>query len=567
MGQDQLDKFLQEQLAQHQSPIDNDALWKGIKAKKNQEIESIVKDKLTHHESAIDSQAIWNNISAEVTGKPSIGWLTKSISLLMIIGLLSSILIYTYNNKSEVVSTKSDVTTKPLTKQSTNEAYLESIDSQTTSSQENINNSNTNIVSEKTNAQVDYNNTKQSIASLSDGNSNYKVKESANSNQKKAISNDNNSNNSNNDNNDNDDNNDNNDKLLKGNATSPDTEISNNSNALASIATEGPPAIGTRIANNNNNDNVAKPNTTAVANSEIVKSSNTRNANATLIQAYKLNSKRDYSLAQSHTSADDFLDGLPNKDECFSWSKSVECYDYSPKKFHFSILPYTTADYYSKSMSSNSELTQDYLDNRKETQKAQISNRTGLQVVLRHRKGLYVKFGAEVGFLRERFSHKTRDTITEILPNQLLNVDVNINFDTIYTYGNAAVTTISSKNWRVNNSHRTIGVPVLVGYEKKLSKFNIGVELGVLYNIHRSFEGWLLGPPDAPTDAKDYFSSSNDLNITGGFNLNYDLNRRLRLVGLANFRQNMNTINNLSTNEINQKNTIFGLGVGLEIKI
>ena len=557
MGQDQLDKFLQEQLAQHQSPIDNDALWKGIKAKKNQEIESIVKDKLTHHESTIDSQAIWNNISAEVTGKSSIGWLTRGISLLMIIGLLSSILIYTYNNKSEVVNTKSDVTTKPLTKQSTNKASLESIDSQTTSSQENINNSNTNIVSENTNAQVDYDNTKHSIASLSDGNSNSKAKESANSNQKKAINNNNN------------DNTNNNDNLLKGNATRSDIEISNNSDVPSSTATEGPAAIGTRIANNNNNnnDNVAKPNTTAVANSEIVKSSNTRNANATLIQAYKLNSKRDYSLAQSHTSADDFLDGLPNKDECFSWSKSVECYDYSPKKFHFSILPYTTADYYSKSMSANSELTQDYLDNRKETQKAQISNRTGLQVVLRHRKGLYVKFGAEVGFLRERFSHKTRDTITEILPNQLLNVDVNINFDTIYTYGNAAVTTISSKNWRVNNSHRTIGVPVLVGYEKKLSEFNVGVELGVLYNIHRSFEGWLLGPPDAPADAKDYFSSSNDLNIIGGFNLNYDLNKRLRLVGLANFRQNMNTINNLSTNEINQKNTIFGLGVGLEIKI
>lgn len=543
MGQDQLDKYLKEQLSQHQSPIDTDALWQGINVKKGQEIEAIVKDKLAHHESAIDSQAVWNNIATKVTGKPSGGWLAKSAGLLLFSILFSySIYYFTYNNETLVTEDSSSVSNK------VDNGIIDdnSLNNRTVSST--LPNSQASDISSAQSKSTN-NNTSQSKNSESEINASENDNSQSHNTNKSSTNNSINRNRANNSN------------SISTHYDRPlsNTVISNASNKNNSKINKT--GLDNTISKSLNRTTYSSPTSSATTNSD------NKSSNAILTQAYTLNTIENSYLKKKTPTAADFLGDLPSRDECFAWNKSIECYDYSPKKFHFSILAYTSADYYRKSMSAESGLAQNYLSNRKETQKAQISNRSGLLIKLRHRKGLYVKFGAEAGFLRERFSHQTRDTITEIVPNQLINVDIDINGDTTLTYGNAPVTTISSKNWRVNNLHRTIGIPILIGYEKKLSKFNIGMELGVLYNIHRSFEGWLLGPPDAPSDAKDYFTSSNDLNLTGGFNITYELNKRYSLVGLATFRQNMNRINNESINGITQKNTTFGLGVGLEIKI
>jgi len=221
-----------------------------------------------------------------------------------------------------------------------------------------------------------------------------------------------------------------------------------------------------------------------------------------------------------------------------------------------------------KNLSAITELTpENYLNQRKNTQKVQVSNRSGLQFKIRHKSGVYAKFGAEIGFLRERFFHETRDTVTEILPDQLLNIDVDTNGDTTRTYGNAPVTTISNKTWKINNTLRTIGIPVLVGYQNKFNKLNIGFEIGALYNINHNFEGWLLGPTSNPIEVQDYFITSNDLNLTGGININYELSKKYSAFIMSSFRQNLNKINQENTNYINQRNTILGIGVGIEMKL
>jgi hypothetical protein len=536
MGQDQLDKFLKEKLSQHQTPIDNDALWNSIQGKKEPEIDQIVKQKLFDYEAPVDSQIVWNNIAKEVTGKSSYGWM-KIAAAVLILGALLIAGLYLNNSKSETISS--------LNKDNNYNTEFNDNDSNNS----NISNR-TNQIDESTLVVDDINSDKNLDKNLIN-----KVKLNVDDlkTENKLHKN----------------------TKLQSDFSIPSTEKISNSDLSAEAENK---TDRNTYTDSDVNANIVKLDQLRLTKESLavleksIDDNKTTSRDAERLIMPNLDALKNNALSVVSAATEDataYADGLPDEDICFSWNKSIECYSYKPKNFHFSILGYTTADYYRKSMSQfpDIEPQTNYLENRKNTQRAQISNRSGLLLKMMHKKGLYVKVGIEAGFLRERFSHQTRDTVTQIIPDQLINIDVDMNGDTTFTYGNAPVTTISSKNWRVNNSHRTIGIPLLIGYEKKMKRFDLGVEIGALYNFHRSFEGWLLGPPEDPSDARDYFTSSNDLNFTGGINLGFQINTRFKLLGLASFRQNLNTINNESVNDISQKNTIFGLGIGLEFKI
>ena len=543
MGQDQLDKFLKEKLSQHQSPIDNDALWKSIQNKKGLEIEPIIKDKLSQYEAPIDSQLIWNNIAKEVTGQPAFSWIKIGVAVLFLAGaLMTASLLLQDNSNINSSNIKDHINVDANSENviyNNNNQFNNSSKSTIVSVE-----TNTNIISSSTNENV----TRENTPIVNDS----KRNKSSSSTMGNAIGN---------------------------TATNSNRQFGQNTNATNSTAgkhsniNNGVSVDNTVRSDFNNNQLRLTNESLAILEESINNQNRLANTDPSFVSSFEaLINNEPTGIFGETKNALDYLEGLPDKDICFPWNKSVECYDYSPKKFHFSILAYTTADYYHKSLKRNflpgeTDPDGNYVDNRRSTQKVQISNRSGLLLKLMHKKGAYIKVGIEAGFLRERFAHTTRDTITEIIPDQLINIDIDMNGDTTFTYGNAPVTTISSKNWKVNNSHRTIGIPVLIGFTKKLRRFDLGMEIGGIYNFNRSFEGWLLGPPENPSDAKDYFTSSNDINITGGVNLSYKLNNRFNLVGLASFRRDLNTISNEQINGANQKNTIFGVGIGLEFKI
>jgi hypothetical protein len=525
MGQDQLDKYLKEQLGNHQTPIDSDALWSGIQAQQQQDIESVVKARLENHTTAIDSQMVWNNISCQVATKPNYGKIALTMVFLLIIGSTIGIMIADRNKN---VTREYDTNSKAMNmvKASNGNENYDSKKTIQSSTSEGLDNSETQLLQSNPTLNNTYDNsntlknnfTNNTNASLKSGTT---LNDLSASNIEKVI-----------------DNSDYNLASLGSNNKATSTDILNQTI--------------TNRSELNNNKTIASS-----SNSNIRKSTHSLSA----LHINKLD-----ALSNQLLSPDDFLEGLPAVEHCFNKNKSVECYDYSPKKILYALQAYTTADYYNRALDPNAETSLSYLDSRKNTQKVQISNRTGLLLKIKHRKGIYIKTGVEAGFLREKFTYTTRDTVTEILPDQLINIHIS-NGDTILTYGNAPVTTISSKNWRVNNTFSTIGIPILVGYEKEYKKFSISGDAGVLYNIHRKFEGWLLGQPNDPVDAQSFFTTTNDVDITCSFNLSYYLNERFRLFGLASLRQNLNNINQIDINDINQKNTTYGLGLGIEFKI
>lgn len=526
MGQDQLDKLIREKLGQHETPIDTNQLWDSITEKSSDNIDSIIKDKLYLHETPIDNKVLWNNISGHIVSTRS--YKPYFITAVSIIAL--AVLSYFVLSNSETKNTSSI----------NQNMIIENTDKEIANTE--ISNSNS-VVSDDAavKEKISDNHIEQEII----------TKKTINTKDDKQVTT------SQADINFSDTN----------NSTLPNYNNQANKQAPVSPslaeANDSYNAKGNFSGNDNNNDR----------SDNSLSSELSKNAKSTLI--VERNEISGLSLMQATGSLSDYMTrsaetyaaGLPHKDVCFRNNKSVECYDYSPKKIHYSVLAYTTADYYMKSLSAIEPAPSNYLGDREKTQKAQVSNRSGLQFKIKHKSGVYVKFGAEIGFLRERFSHETRDTVTEILPDQLLNIDIDTNGDTTRTYGNAPVTTISSKRWKVNNTLRTIGIPVLIGYQGNINKLNIGFEIGALYNINHSFEGWLLGPASDPLEVKDYFITNNDLNLTGGININYELSDRYNAFIMSSFRQNLNNINQTNSNYIDQKNTTLGIGIGIELKL
>ena len=245
-------------------------------------------------------------------------------------------------------------------------------------------------------------------------------------------------------------------------------------------------------------------------------------------------------------------------------NKKVECYSHSKKQAIISLEGYGLVDLVLPHMTSEPEFD-DYLTKRRESQTQREGYRAGLRLKYKLPSNIYIKAGIEYGHMRERFSKETTSTKSEILPDQLLEI-IERNDTTIIIYGDALVTTISTKQWRINNSYKTLGLPALIGYDYKGRKCTYGIELGAIYNFNYDFDGYLLNNAFEPEPVKDYFKSSINTSITGGLTLSYHINKHFDLFLQSSFIHNLNDINT-STNLVNQRNTKVGLGTGIRYNI
>ena len=245
--------------------------------------------------------------------------------------------------------------------------------------------------------------------------------------------------------------------------------------------------------------------------------------------------------------------------------KGIDCYDHSGKKMDLYLLGYTGIDFVSPSMTASEEF-ESYLDERKTSQKQLLAYKAGLQLKHLSENGLYFKGGLEYGIAREKFEYRKTTQETVVLPDQLIEINIDINGDTTLIYGNAPVTIIEMKNWKVSNNYKSFGVHILAGYQLDQGNFVYGFEAGVQYNLNLKFSGMLLNDQLDPIVASDYFKSSSKLSLLGGFNLGYRLNNYWTVFSSLNYLGNLSTINKAS-NLVNQKNRHMGLSVGLEYKL
>ncbi|MBT8229807.1 MAG: hypothetical protein HKN67_00725 [Saprospiraceae bacterium] len=246
-------------------------------------------------------------------------------------------------------------------------------------------------------------------------------------------------------------------------------------------------------------------------------------------------------------------------------NKGIDCYDHSGKKMDLYLLGYTALDYVSSSMTSLPEF-KDYLEDRQSSQKQLLGYRAGFQLKYLTESGLYLKAGIEYGAIRERFEYRKTSETDTILPNQLIEINIDLNGDTTLVYGNAPVKIIEMKNWKVANSYTSIGTHIFAGYQIEKGHFVYGIEAGIQYNMRFKFDGLVLNEKLEPFNSTEYFKSNTSLSIMAGVNTGYKLNNNWTLTASLDYRGNLENINS-SQNLVDQKNNNLGLSVGLELKI
>jgi len=262
--------------------------------------------------------------------------------------------------------------------------------------------------------------------------------------------------------------------------------------------------------------------------------------------------------------ASDLPNKLPFTSQLIKNTSHVECYEHGKKKNSVFVELYGLLDLVSKNMNAEQQNVS-YLEERQNTQTQLEGYRSGLRLKYQFNNGLYVKAGLEAGMIRERFDREITTETTKILPDQLLEKIIR-NDSTIYIYGDAPVLFIESKKWKIWNTYRSIGVPLMLGYQLNGNKFTYGLELGAIYNLHYDFEGYLLDTNNEPVEASKYFKEKINSSITGGFYLGYKLNKKYTLVFQSSFKKNTSGINSIE-NLVNQSNIRFGAGLGLQMKI
>ena len=248
---------------------------------------------------------------------------------------------------------------------------------------------------------------------------------------------------------------------------------------------------------------------------------------------------------------------------------NIECYNYGKKKIPVYFEAYTGLDFVNPSYSVAPE-NQSYLTEREESQSVKVSYNAGAQFKFLFDNGLYLKAGVDYSQYRERFTYNKTTIIDTILPNQPVEINITTlpdgRLDTMIILGNAPATIIESKNWRVGNDYREIGLSALAGYQIENNNSFIAIESGVLYNLWFDFDGMLLDASNNPTMVSDYFKSRNNLTLLAGLKYGYRMTDRLALLAGLNYRSNLSDINS-ANNLVNQRNSRIGVSAGVEIKL
>jgi len=246
------------------------------------------------------------------------------------------------------------------------------------------------------------------------------------------------------------------------------------------------------------------------------------------------------------------------------WLKTTECPSFGKKKGSLFVEAYSLLDYAVNSYSSLPEFDA-YLEERRSTQSYKPSYRAGLQFKYLFDNGFLIKAGLEYSRSREQFRYRRETVRTEIRPDQVIHVHVDMNGDTTVVLGNAPVTIIETKNWRVRNSYSSVDIPFSIGYQFDQGPWFYSAEAGIIYNLNYGFSGMLLDTTGEPVIAESYFREKTSLSYQAAFTLGYRINASWSFICRGSIRTHPGLVNSTS-NVVDQSYSLIGAGVGMEYK-
>ena len=208
-----------------------------------------------------------------------------------------------------------------------------------------------------------------------------------------------------------------------------------------------------------------------------------------------------------------------------------------------------------------------YRDVRQSTEKVLISPEFGFGVGVKSKEGYFIESGFQLSYYRERLGYVDPESI---------NFQTIITTDSTIIAGEVEVTSdtitiqIPGSREVVNyNSHKTVSIPVIIGFDKQLSSsFSIGGKVGTIFNLFKESNGRIL---DRDMVVRDIIHNEGSVEVYKtrlstqfflGTQLRYHFSPSLDVYVSTDVRMTPKSIT-LETYSLNQRFTSPVLGAGM----
>lgn len=206
-----------------------------------------------------------------------------------------------------------------------------------------------------------------------------------------------------------------------------------------------------------------------------------------------------------------------------------ECVKFGRNRLRFFLDAGFSADLPLRSLEAKGHDASEYVASRNATESPRFSYSGGLRVSLLTPWGLALRTGLNYSQINEKFDFTNRNEETVTITT-IYDAEGNIiGTDTMRAGGEQRVI--------AHNRLRMLDIPLLLGYEKRLGRWNLGANAGVHLNLLFSADGEFLSPEMEPVrfssgqpESWPAFRNRIGLGWYGSLQLGYLLNPGLQLL-------------------------------------
>lgn len=237
------------------------------------------------------------------------------------------------------------------------------------------------------------------------------------------------------------------------------------------------------------------------------------------------------------------------------------------KPWHFSNGLAFTYGKGLRTLSERSTASADYLQTRESSETALDAVRINLDVMAQHKSGMYIKSGLEYEQINERFEAYLESDSTTVESGQILAITIARDGTSTQTTGNGEVSTTYWTRQRIFNHYHSIDIPLLIGYSRTQKDQRLGwfVEGGASVNLWFRASGKIIDPTGQLLlleDKPSLFKSQTGLSLVGAVGLTYQVTGQLSIWANPAIKYRLRSISS-EESPIDQTYRNLGFNVGM----
>ena len=217
---------------------------------------------------------------------------------------------------------------------------------------------------------------------------------------------------------------------------------------------------------------------------------------------------------------------------------SVEIRKSKQKSFHLSLSIYSGIGFVNRTLSVKEKLEGDQiLLLRDATEQSLELLNNGVKIGLQHKGGLNGSIGFQYARVTERFQYDTRFLERDSSANQVIGHSNNLLGGRNTIIGYAPNNTLHDLEYDFFNNYHFLEIPISIGYQKRLSSWNVGFRASYIQNISLRTKGRVLDSEFEViniTDENDLFKTRLNASLEAGIHAEYNFTRHVA-VGLDAF--------------------------------